>query len=144
MNTNSKVEDYFLNKSGKELQYKPTEKIPVIQVESFPELGKLTALRFIEWILENPDGVISLPTGKTPEHFIKWVERILKQWDKKEIQNLLKNVGITVSKRPSLENLKFVQIDEFYPIDVNQHNSFYYYVQKFYLRVWGLNPANAL
>ncbi|MFA3781798.1 glucosamine-6-phosphate deaminase [Melioribacteraceae bacterium 4301-Me] len=140
----SKVEQYFLNKSGKELIYRPTEKIPVIQVSSFPELGKLTALRFIEWVLENPNGVISLPTGKTPEHFIKWVEKILKEWDTKEIQNILKEVGINTAKRPSLENLKFVQIDEFYPIDVKQHNSFYYYIQKFYFRLWGLNPKNAL
>ncbi len=140
----SKVEQFYLAKSGKELIYKPTEKIPVIQVGSFPELGKLTALRFIEWVIENPDGIISLPTGKTPEHFIKWVEKILKEWDTKEIQNTLKEVGISTSKKPSLENLKFVQIDEFYPIDVNQHNSFYYYIQKFYFRLWGLNRSNAL
>lgn len=140
----SNVEQFYLNASGKELQYKPTEKIPVIQVGSFPELGKLTALRFIEWVLENPEGVMSLPTGKTPEHFIKWVAKILKEWDKKEIQNILKEVGINSSNKPSLENLHFVQIDEFYPIDVNQHNSFYYYIQNYYFRLWGLNLKKAL
>jgi len=66
----SNVEQFYLNKSNKEIQYKPTEKIPVIQVDNFPELGKLTALRFVEWLQENPKGVVSLPTGKTPEHFI--------------------------------------------------------------------------
>ena len=140
----SKVEQYYLDLSGKEFIYKPTEKIPIIQVESFPELGKLTALRFIEWIIENPDGVISLPTGKTPEHFIKWVEKILKEWNTKSIQKLLGEVGIKSDKKPSLENLKFVQIDEFYPIDSGQHNSFYYYIQNFYFRLWGLNPKNAM
>lgn len=140
----SKVEQYYLDLSGKEFIYKPTEKIPIIQVESFPELGKLTALRFIEWIIENPDGVISLPTGKTPEHFIKWVEKILKEWNTKSIQKLLGEVGIKSDKKPSLENLKFVQIDEFYPIDSSQHNSFYYYIQNFYFRLWGLNPKNAM
>lgn len=140
----SNVEQFYLNNSGKDLQYKPTEKIPIIQVGSFPELGKLTALRFIEWVIENPDGVISLPTGKTPEHFIKWVAKILKDWDKKEIQEILNEVGISASKKPSLENLKFVQIDEFYPIDVNQHNSFYYYIQNYYFRLWGLNPKKSL
>ena len=140
----SKVEQYYLNKSGKELQYKPTEKIPIIQVESFPELGKLTALRFIEWVSENPNGVMSLPTGKTPEHFIKWVAKILKDYDKKEIQNLFKEVGIEITKKPSLENLNFVQIDEFYPIDVKQHNSFYYYILNYYFKMWGLNQSNAL
>ncbi|MFZ5946635.1 MAG: glucosamine-6-phosphate deaminase [Stygiobacter sp.] len=140
----SKVEQYYLDLSGKEFIYKPTEKIPIIQVESFPELGKLTALRFIEWIIENPDGVISLPTGKTPEHFIKWVEKILKEWNTKSIQKLLGEVGIKSDRKPSLENLKFVQIDEFYPIDSSQHNSFYYYIQNFYFRLWGLNPKNAM
>ncbi|MCX7874741.1 MAG: glucosamine-6-phosphate deaminase, partial [Melioribacteraceae bacterium] len=140
----SKVEQYYLEISGKEFIYKPTEKIPIIQVDSFPELGKLTALRFIEWIIDNPDGVISLPTGKTPEHFIKWVEKILKEWNSKTIQKILVDVGIKNDKKPSLENLRFVQIDEFYPIDSSQHNSFYYYIQNFYFRLWGLNPKNAM
>lgn len=140
----SSVENYYLEKSGKQLQYLPTEKIPIIQVDNFPELGKLTALRFIEWVQNNPDGVISLPTGKTPEHFIKWVERILKNWDKPEIKKILDTVLIDTKKKPSLENLRFVQIDEFYPIDSNQHNSFYYYIQKYYFRNWGLNPKLAL
>lgn len=140
----SNVEQYYLALSGKELIYKPVEKIPVIQVDSFPELGKLTALRFIEWVIDNPDGVISLPTGKTPEHFIKWVAKILKEWDSKSVQNILTNVGIAKDKKPSLENLRFVQIDEFYPIDSGQHNSFYYYIQNFYFRMWGLNPKKAL
>ncbi len=141
---NSKVEQHYLTLSGKEFIYKPVEKIPVIQVDSFPELGKLTALRFIEWVTENQDGVISLPTGKTPEHFIKWVARILNEWDTKTIQNLICEVGISSNKKPSLENFRFVQIDEFYPIDSNQHNSFYYYIQNYYFRLWGLNSKNAL
>ncbi len=140
----SKVEQTYLALSGKEFIYEPVEKIPVIQVESFPELGKLTALRFIEWVIENQDGVVSLPTGKTPEHFIKWVAKIIKEWNTQPIQNLIKEVGITAKNKPTLENLRFVQIDEFYPIDINQHNSFYYYIQNFYFRLWGLNPKNAL
>lgn len=140
----SKVEQYYLSLSAKDFIYKPVEKIPVIQVDSFPELGKLTALRFIEWVIENQDGVISLPTGKTPEHFIKWVSKILKEWDTQPIQSLIAEVGINAAKKPTLEHLRFVQIDEFYPIDSNQHNSFYYYIQNFYFRLWGLNLKNAL
>ena len=128
----SQVEQYYLEKSGRELCYKPTEKIPIIQVDNFPELGKLTALRFVEWVQQNPDGVISLPTGKTPEHFIKWVSNIIKNWESDSIQNELKKVGINNKKRPSLDKLRFIQIDEFYPIDSFQHNSFYYYIQKYY------------
>lgn len=140
----SKVEQYYLTQSGKEFIYKPVEKIPIVQVDSFPELGKMTALRFIEWVIDNPNGVMSLPTGKTPEHFIKWVAKILDEWNTDEIQILLKQVGINTEVKPSLENLKFVQIDEFYPIDSNQHNSFYYYIKNYYFRMWGLNPKNAL
>ena len=51
--------------------------IPYITVENFPKLGKLTAFRFLEWAAEHPDGVISLPTGKTPEYFIAWVKKVL-------------------------------------------------------------------
>ncbi|MEW6653645.1 MAG: glucosamine-6-phosphate deaminase [Bacteroidota bacterium] len=140
----SKVEQHYLALSGKEIIYEPLEKIPVIQVESFPELGKLTALRFIEWVIDNPQGVISLPTGKTPEHFIKWVAKIIKEWETPEIQQILIETGVQADEKPSLENLYFVQIDEFYPIDSGQHNSFYYYIQNFYFRLWGLSQKNAL
>ena len=70
----SKTEQVALSKSPFNAIYQPTEKIPAIVVESFPELGKFAAVRFLEWVQANPGGVISLPTGKTPEFFIKWVE----------------------------------------------------------------------
>lgn len=141
---NSKVEQFFLEKSRKKLIYKPTEKISVIQVDNFPELGKLTALRFIEWVQKNPKGVIALPTGKTPEYFIKWLEKILKEWNSVYVKEILKKVGIETQKRPIFSNLRFVQIDEFYPIDSRQHNSFYYYIKKYYFKILGLDPNKAL
>jgi len=140
----SKVEQYYLDKSGHKLIYEPTEKIPVIQVTNFPELGKMTALRFIEWVQDNPKGVISLPTGKTPEHFIKWVSHFIKNWDKDNVIAELKKVDIDPGKKPDISSLHFIQIDEFYPIDTNQHNSFYYYIQKYYFSNWGLDPDKAL
>jgi len=124
--------------------YPPTEKIPTIVVENFPSLGKLAAMRFIEWIQDNPGGVISLPTGKTPEHFIKWVQRLLQGWHKSEIQQILEQAGINPSKKPEMESLHFVQIDEFYPMDSSQHNSFNYYVRHFYIKGFGLDPNKAL
>mgnify|MGYP001330695114 FL=1 len=130
----SLVEQYYLKESGKEFIYKPIEKIPIIQVSNFPELGKLTALRFIEWVQDNPNGVISLPTGKTPEHFIKWVGHFLKEWDTQSVKDEMNKVGIDHSKKPEVSNLRFVQIDEFYPINAFQHNSFYYYIQKYYFK----------
>jgi len=63
------VEKAILEKTQQKAIYPSHENIPVIVVENFPILGKLTAIRFIEWVQKNPEGVISLPTGKTPEHF---------------------------------------------------------------------------
>jgi glucosamine-6-phosphate deaminase len=143
-NLTSEVEKFYLKKSGKKLIYAPTEKIPVIQVDNFPELGKLTALRFIEWLQSNPEGVVCLPTGKTPEHFIKWMDYLLKNWDSDNAREIITSVNIDPSIRPSLEKIRFVQIDEFYPIDAYQHNSFFYYIQKYYIRKLGINPDRAL
>lgn len=138
------VETYGLSASVFHLLYPPTEKIKTIVVENFPALGKLTALRFIEWVQNNPGGVVSLPTGKTPEHFIKWVERLLQSWDETETRQLLEEAGIDPARRPDMKSLHFVQIDEFYPIHPWQHNSFYYYVHEFYMKKFGLDPQKAL
>jgi len=140
----SSVEAVELARINRKLRYSPTEKIDVIEVDNFPLLGKLSAFRFIEWVQKNPGGVISLPTGKTPEHFIKWVTRILERWETKEVQSMLASYGIESSKRPDMESLSFVQIDEFYPIDSQQHNSFNHYVRKYYIEGFGLSIDKAL
>ena len=118
--------------------------VPYITVENFPKLGKLTAFRFLEWAAEHPDGVISLPTGKTPEYFIAWVKKILTEWDTKEGAASRAESGLTVTRKPDLRGLHFVQIDEFYPIDPKQHNSFYNYVQKYYVEDFGLDATKGL
>ncbi len=140
----SRVEKIALEKSGMKLKYEPEEKIGIIIVESFPELGRLSALRFLEWVQNNPDGVISLPTGKTPEYFIIEVQRFLKNWNRKEVQRDLEEGGVDPEKRPDMKSLSFVQIDEFYPINPLHHNSFFYYVHEFYIKGFGLNKDNAL
>jgi len=140
----SSVESVELQRSGRPLRYEPTEKVGIIEVDNFPLLGKLTAFRFIEWVLKNPGGVISLPTGKTPEFFIKWVNRILARWEKKEIQSLLEGYGIKANAKPDMKSLSFVQIDEFYPMDAQQHNSFHHYVRNYYIKGFGLSPEKAL
>ena len=140
----SSVESLELQKGGRALMYPPTEKIRVVEVENFPLLGKLSAFRFIEWVVKNPGGVISLPTGKTPEHFIKWVTRILERWDAPEMRKQCEAYGIECSRRPDMESLWFVQIDEFYPMDATQQNSFNWYVNELYLKGFGLRPENAL
>ena len=124
--------------------YPPVEKIPVIIVDNFPMLGKLTDLRFLEWVQNNPEGVISLPTGKTPEYFIKQVKHFLENWNDSKVQNELEHRGINPAIKPKMNNLCFVQIDEFYPINPAQTNSFNHYVRNFYIDGFGLDPSICL
>ncbi|HXV14597.1 MAG TPA: glucosamine-6-phosphate deaminase, partial [Candidatus Krumholzibacteria bacterium] len=138
----SRVEQIAL--AGKPLAYAPHEKLGVVVVDSFPALGTLAALRFLEWVQSNPEGVVSLPTGKTPEFFIKEVGRFTSGWKKKAIQAELAERGIDPSVKCSLKGLHFVQIDEFYPIDPSHHNSFLYYVNHYYIEGFGLDRARAL
>ncbi len=140
----SQVESRMLEKNKQKLMYPPIEKIGTIIVDNFPELGKLTAMRFLEWAQNNEGSTISLPTGKTPEHFIKWVTYLLTNWQTPKVQKLLDECGVNPAKKPDMRSFHFIQIDEFYPINASQHNSFYYYVNKFYIRGFGLDPQKAL
>lgn len=137
----SPAEEAFLKDSGIE---KITTKIPYLVVDNFPKLGLMTACRFLEWAANNPDGVISLPTGKTPEYFIKWTQFLLENWDKKNGIEIRTKYGLKDTKKPVLHGLQFVQIDEFYPISSSQKNSFFHYVNKFYIEGFGLDPKKAL
>jgi glucosamine-6-phosphate deaminase len=142
--TLSKVENIALERGGQSLIYPPTEKIQAIVVDNFPALGKLTALRFIEWVQNNPGGVVSLPTGKTPEYFIKGVIHYLNNWNDVKTRNELDENGIDPGREPDMKSLRFVQIDEFYPMDPTQHNSFYHYVRKYYISDFKLDIKKAL
>ena len=143
MNTKglSKVEQSFFVRSGRK-DY--STKLPYIIVQNFPDLGLLTSLRFLEWLAENPEGVISLPTGKTPEYFIKWTQRFLEGWNKPEIRELMTKNGLSITRKPSMRGLHFVQMDEFYPINPKQHNSFFDYVKNYYIKGFNLDPSRAL
>ena len=137
----SQVENCFFERSN---LADPTTPIPHIVVNNVPDLGLLTALRFLEWTADNPQGVISLPTGKTPEYFIKWTQHILANWNNAKTEKFRKENGLVISEKPDLSQLRFVQIDEFYPIDPQQHNSMINYVQKFYVDGFGLDSKNGL
>jgi glucosamine-6-phosphate deaminase len=140
----SSVEQYAIKISDYDCLYPPSEKIPAIVVPHFPMLGKLTALRFLEWVQQNPGGVVSLPTGKTPEYFITWVNRFLNGWQNPAIQTELKEAGLDPSIKPDMKSLYFVQIDEFYPINSSQTNSFSYYVKKYYLKGFKMDSRKAM
>lgn len=145
----SKVEDRLVKDSPyyeqKKYYYAPIEKMRVVVVPNFPSLGKAAAFRFLEWVQQNPRGVCSLPTGKTPEHFIQWVPKILNEWDSPEIQQECQTYGLLrTEKPPVLNDLIFVQMDEFYPISPQQQNSFHYYVMEYYIKGFGLDPNKAL
>jgi glucosamine-6-phosphate deaminase len=137
----SNVEKTFIQKSGID---QISTRIPYIIVDNFPKLGLMTSLRFLEWVSENPEGVISLPTGKTPEFFIKWTEFLLENWNNKKGSEIRDQFGLTITKKPDLRGLQFVQIDEFYPISSKQHNSFYHYVMNYYINGFGMEKNKAL
>ncbi|HSV96344.1 MAG TPA: glucosamine-6-phosphate deaminase [Spirochaetota bacterium] len=140
----SRVESLALQSGGIELLYPPREKTGVVVVESFPALGRLAALRFLEWVQRNPGGVIALPTGKTPEYFIKWTKRFLAGWNEAATTRELEAGGVDPSIVPDMRSLHLVQIDEFYPIEPGHHNSFYHYVNNYYIDGFGLDPGKAL
>jgi glucosamine-6-phosphate deaminase len=137
----SDVEKAFQTESG---ITSISTKIPYLAVENFPKLGLITACRFLEWVADNPKGVISLPTGKTPEYFIKWSQFLLENWDSKKGKEIRERYNLINTKKPVLNALTFVQIDEFYPISSQQNNSFFHYVNKFYIEGFGLSKENAI
>jgi len=118
--------------------------VPYITVANSPAMGLLIAMRFLEWVGENPDGVISLPTGKSSASFIMWVKKLLAQWDTPEGKSFRERHGLRLEKKPVLSGLRFVQMEEFYPINPAQHNSSYNYVQKFFVEGFGLDASKGL
>jgi glucosamine-6-phosphate deaminase len=143
MKTNqfSEVEKIFLHQAGIEQM---NTQMPYITVENFPKLGMLASLRFLEWVAQNPYGLISLPTGKTSEYFIKYTHFFLENWDNKKGQDILGAYGLSGVKKPDFRGLKFVQMDEFYPISSAQHNSSCNYVENYYIKGFGLDLNKAL
>ncbi len=139
-NTQSKVESYFMERNAFSDSSQSLYKVPVIIVDNYVELGQLTALRFIEWVGLNPNGVVALPTGKTPEFFIKWMEYYLQNWEVEMNSGILAKIGIQTAKKPDFSNLHFFQLDEFFPIHPEHERSFNYFVKKYYIDGFGFDP----
>ncbi|MFW6260021.1 MAG: glucosamine-6-phosphate deaminase [Spirochaetota bacterium] len=140
----SRVEQTMLERTGQVRRYPEDEHIAVIVVDNFPMLGTFAAARFLEWVQDHPGGVISLPTGKTPQYFIAETTRFLEGWQRPEIAGELESLGVDPERKPDMSSLRFVQIDEFYPVNPRHTNSFYYYVEKYYLDGFGIPTDRSL
>ena len=89
----SRLDQHFIALSDKNAFY-PHERIQVIEVENIQLLGKLAALKFIAWVIKNPHGVISLPTGKTAQAFIAALHHLKQHWHTQKVQQELEQYGI--------------------------------------------------
>src|SRR5690606_39151124 len=69
---------------------------------------------------------------------------LLENWDNTKGLEIRERYGLEAIKKPVLNGLHFIQIDEFYPIASTQQNSFYHYVNKYYIQGFGLDPKKAL
>ncbi len=137
------VENKFLIKSGRQQTY-PKEYFPVIEVRDQYELGKLTALRFIEWVQHNPTGVVAFTSGNTPELFVKFLNYYKSNWRKPHVRAELNSFGITTKKFPNTTKLKLVQIEEIYPLSDNHYKKISNYIKRHYVEFLGLAPENVL
>ena len=136
-NTESKVEAYFQQFDPSFEDNKVCCRTETLTTPNYITLGQLTALRFIEWVGLNPGGVVALPTGKTPEFFIKWLEYYIENWDEEAENGLVAKLGL---KKPDFHSLHFFQLDEFFPINPEHERSFRFFVKKYYIDVLGFDP----
>lgn len=137
----SKVEQAFFEEAG---SHKISTRIPYITVDSFPKLGLLSALSFIEWVSKNPTGVVSLPTGKTAQYFMQYTHLIVDNWNSSKTRTLLEKYELGTIKKPNFSELQLVQMGEFYPINPLQHNSLYNNIRKYYIEGFGFDEEKAL
>lgn len=135
------VERAFLAKSGRDAHY-DGERIPVIEVQNVYELGQLVAVAFLEWVQANPAGVVALPTGRTPEYFIKTLDRFRTHWSEPALVAELTALGFSPGPAfPTTSGLSFVMLDEFFPMPAAHRNAFCNYVSTYYTQPMGI-PAD--
>jgi glucosamine-6-phosphate deaminase len=139
----SAVERAFLDISGRRDSY-AGEKIPIVEVLNIYELGKIVALEFMNWVHENPSGVVALPTGRTPEYFIKTLSRYRSMWSDAAVQQEIRSHGYTHDAFPDTSKLSFVMLDEFFPMLPTHRNSFCHYVGEYYLKILGIPEEHVL
>ena len=142
------VEAAFIARDSKAInqrkKFKEISRIKTVVVRNTYELGKIVALRFMEWVDSNPEGIIALPTGRTPEYFIKTLEIYRNGWNDKKIRDEIKLLGFKAHKFPDFSGLKFVMLDEFFPMLPTHRNSFCKYIKNFYAEPLGIKTENIL
>ena len=143
MSSWSSVESAFLAKSGRQEKYEG-EKIPIVEVLNIYELGKIVALNFMEWAQQHPTGVVALPTGRTPEYFIKTLSRYRSMWNDPAVMAEIRSNGYSHEHFPDTSGLRFVMLDEFFPILPSHRNAFCSYIKSYYLPLLDVAPENVL
>lgn len=121
-----------------------SEKIPVHEFANAKDLGQATALTFLQWVDKHPNGVISLPTGKTPEMFIKALHFYKDYWNEPSVVAVRLQYGLKSDQFPKTSGLKFVQMDEFFGMTFEHQNSFSSYVVKHYVDFFEIPKENCL
>lgn len=137
------VEKKFLEKSGRQSVY-PNEYIAAIEVRNHYELGKLTALKFLEWVQHNPNGVVAFTSGATPEFFVKFLYYYKNNWHQPKVQAELHSVNIKCKNFPNTTNLRLVQIEEIYPLSDKHYKKISNYTLRHYIKILGIKKSNTL
>jgi glucosamine-6-phosphate deaminase len=105
----SRVEKVFLERSKLAERYAPLERAVSVEVSNFYVVVLIVALCLFVWGAETPNGVVALPTGRTPEYFIKTLELLKEGWTTESVKADLIRDGVQYTdKFPDMSGLTFV------------------------------------
>jgi glucosamine-6-phosphate deaminase len=124
-----------------------TEQIAALEVGNAYDLGKLVAWRFVEWCVDHPRGVVSLPTGAMGQVLYKNLERMQKHWAT-ELQTLtLDDDSIHIKSLPDFpntRNLTLVMSYEFFPMNPSDSNSCCTSIRQSFVKLLKIKRDNLL
>lgn len=76
--------------------------------------------------------------------FIAYLKHYRKHWDEIKVQEELGHFGLSGLPFPETSNLRFVQLDEFFPMHPDHKNSFCHYIRSLYFPLLNLKKENIL